>query len=164
MNYFFDTEFFENGPTNPIVLISIGIVAEDGREFYAENGDADLRLAVEGNPWLKDNVLPHLRKEFSRYETIGPAILKFIGMDTEPRFWAYFADYDWVVFCQLFGRMVDLPPSFPNLCRDLKQEMLKMGMSRPVIEGCGPAHNALSDARWGKALFGYMKTKGMIEF
>ena len=34
MNFFFDTEFYENGKT--IELISIGIVAEDGSEFYTE--------------------------------------------------------------------------------------------------------------------------------
>lgn len=164
MNYFFDTEFYESGPANPIVLISIGIVAEDGREFYAENGDANLRAAVQGNPWLEDNVIAHLKKEFTRFDAIGPAILNFLGTDTKPKFWAYFADYDWVIFCQLFGRMIDLPETFPNVCRDLKQEMLRLGVSRPVITGCGPAHNALADARWNKALFNYLKTKGMAEF
>lgn len=33
MKYFLDTEFHEDGKT--IDLISIGIVAEDGREYYA---------------------------------------------------------------------------------------------------------------------------------
>ena len=33
MRYFYDTEFLEDGET--IDLISIGIVAEDGREYYA---------------------------------------------------------------------------------------------------------------------------------
>lgn len=184
MNYFFDTEFVECGPAVPITLISIGVVSEDGRELYVENSDADLDLAVQQNPWLKDNVIAHLtwKSQMSNknrignggltkeghwllpHKHIGQEILKFIGMDPRPKFWAYFADYDWVIFCQLFGRMVDLPETFPNLCRDLKQEMLRMNVSRPLIQGCGPAHNALSDARWGKALFGYLKTKGMIEF
>lgn len=35
MRYFFDTEFYEDGKT--IDLVSIGIVAEDGRELYAVN-------------------------------------------------------------------------------------------------------------------------------
>ena len=33
MKYFYDTEFIEDGST--IELISIGVVAEDGREYYA---------------------------------------------------------------------------------------------------------------------------------
>lgn len=39
MKYFFDTEFHEDGRT--IDLISIGIVAEDGREYYAINRECD---------------------------------------------------------------------------------------------------------------------------
>jgi len=38
-------------------------------------------------------------------------------------FYAYYADYDWVVFCQLFGTMNDLPKGFPVYCIDLKQEL-----------------------------------------
>ncbi len=38
-----------------------------------------------------------------------------------PEFYAYYADYDWVVFCWLFGKMIDLPEGFPMYCRDLKQ-------------------------------------------
>lgn len=33
MRYFYDTEFIEDGHT--IDLISIGVVAEDGRSYYA---------------------------------------------------------------------------------------------------------------------------------
>jgi hypothetical protein len=40
---------------------------------------------------------------------------------TTPEFWAYYADYDWVVFCWIFGRMIDLPDDFPMYCGDLKQ-------------------------------------------
>lgn len=40
-----------------------------------------------------------------------------------PEFYAYYADYDWVVFCWLFGRMIDLPKGFPMYCKDLKQEL-----------------------------------------
>jgi hypothetical protein len=39
------------------------------------------------------------------------------------QFYAYYADYDWVVFCQLFGKMIDLPNGFPRYCNDLKQEL-----------------------------------------
>ena len=39
----------------------------------------------------------------------------------KPVFYAYYADYDWVVFCWLFGRMIDLPKGFPMYCNDLQQ-------------------------------------------
>lgn len=58
-----------------------------------------------------------------------------------PEFYAYYADYDWVVFCQLFGRMIDLPKGFPMYCIDLKQtlnekeiEMAKIPYQHPSIE------------------------------
>src|SRR5712675_2913217 len=55
MRYFFDTEFYEDGKT--IDLISIGIVAEDGREFYAVSQDAQLHRVSD---WVRSNVLPRL--------------------------------------------------------------------------------------------------------
>lgn len=42
---------------------------------------------------------------------------------TKPVFWGYFADYDWVLFCSLWGTMMSLPAGFPMYCRDLKQEL-----------------------------------------
>src|SRR5262249_42772503 len=55
VRYFYDTEFIDNGRT--IELISIGVAAEDGREYYA--------ISTEFNPeragsWVRRNVLPKL--------------------------------------------------------------------------------------------------------
>ena len=55
MRYWYDTEFIEDGKT--IDLISIGIVCEDGREYYAQSVEFDHRKASE---WVQTNVLPHL--------------------------------------------------------------------------------------------------------
>lgn len=148
--FYLDTEFIEDGHT--IDLLSIGIVAEDGREFYAENRYAMLPRA---NDWVKEHVLPHLDmvkagdKQRGGGKTpteIREGILAFIGDDT-PEFWGYYADYDWVVLCQLFGRMVDLPKGWPMFCMDLKQEAVRVG-NPPLPEQVSQAHNALADARW----------------
>lgn len=159
MRYFFDTEFYERGHLHPIQLISLGIVAEDGRQFYVENADVDLASLSD---WLKQNVVPYLREKDALvlpHAEIGPAVVKFVGGDVRPEFWAYFADYDWVLFCQLFGSMINMPESFPHFCRDLQQEKWRLGCEKPVIEGCGPAHNALADARWNRAFFDWMVEK-----
>jgi hypothetical protein len=58
MRYFYDLEFNDPG-YGSIELISIGMVAEDGREYYAVNEMCDLD-SVESNEWLRENVLPHL--------------------------------------------------------------------------------------------------------
>lgn len=55
--YDYDLEFDEDGDT--IELISIAIVADDGRELYAINWDADLDR-VRDNAWLMANVVPTL--------------------------------------------------------------------------------------------------------
>ena len=46
-----------------------------------------------------------------------------VKFDNSINFYAYYADYDWVVFAQLFGKMIDLPKGFPMYCKDLKQEL-----------------------------------------
>lgn len=40
---------------------------------------------------------------------------------SEIEFYGYYSDYDWVLFCSFFGRMIDLPKDFPMYCKDLKQ-------------------------------------------
>lgn len=177
MKYWLDTEFIEDGHT--IDLISIGIVAEDGREYYAQNHDCDLRKASD---WVKANVLPHLD-----HPTCAPSVSAFacrapddpeqrggghvwkyrkhirddvrtflnVAAYGKPEFWGYFADYDWVVFCQLFGRMVDLPPAYPRYCRDIKQWCDDLGNPRLPEQGKGE-HHALADARWNRTAWDFL--------
>jgi len=155
MKYFIDTEFLENGPAYPIQLVSIGIVAEDGRELYLELDGFPSGLA---NDWVKANVLPHLlghpysvdRDEVKR------AITQFVQGDDAPEFWGYYADYDWVVFAQIFGTMMDLPKGWPMYCRDLKQYCDQLG--NPTLpKQASTEHNALHDARWNKTAFEFLR-------
>jgi len=163
---------------HPLYLMSIGIVAEDGREFYGQLLTAPLHLA---NDWVKENVIPHLEggiiaKEVQDdviphyfytgtgeetkniYENsgeLGQAIIKFIGDDSKPEIWGYYADYDWVVFCQLFGRMIDLPKGFPMYCRDIKQLCDDLGNLK-LPEQDSTEHHALEDARWNKRAYEFL--------
>lgn len=158
MRYFFDTEFIERGPEHPIRLLSIGIVAEDGREYYCEVPNArqlvNADFATFNDRWLIDNVRPHLHDGAGRPyrgRDIRGEIIAFCDPETfgKPEFWAYFADYDWVVLCQIFGRMIDLPKGWPMHCLDVKQEMKTRGVKREQLPEQGDAeHSALNDARW----------------
>lgn len=163
MKYFLDTEFHEykNNGINTIELISIGIVREDGKEYYAESDDVNLSAAI-ANEWLKENVLSHLTKEEKRSnDTIAATIRAWIGTD-KPTFYGYYCDYDWVVFCWLFGRMIDLPKNFPMYCIDLKQMMDEQGLTKEWKKKYCPdpedIHNALADAKWNKHLYEAIKT------
>jgi hypothetical protein len=138
-----DTEFIEFPGT--IDLISLGIVAEDGREFYAESSEVDWSKADQ---WVLDNVKPHLLGDAVPKAVIRDQVLEFIG-DDKPEFWAYYADYDWVVFCWLFGRMIDLPKGWPKFCRDIKQWAVDLGSPQPPPM-TGTEHHALADARWNR--------------
>ena len=66
---FFDTEF--TGLNQHTTLISIGIVSECGKSFYAEFTDYD---ALQINDWLRENVISnltltqHITKSVSGYE------------------------------------------------------------------------------------------------
>lgn len=146
MRYFIDTEFWEQGSHEPIHLISVGIVSEDGREFYREVFGAQHWVESE---WLQENVIPHLvggEVAVSPFE-ISSHILQFIGDDPKPEFWGYYSDYDWVVFCQLFGDMGSLPKGWPFYCRDVKQLMDDRGIRHIKQEDDAP-HDALADALW----------------
>ncbi len=58
-------------------------------------------------------------------------------------------DYDWVVFCQLWNVMLNLPQHFPKFCMDLKQYAVTLGNPK-LPPKPKDAHNALADARWNK--------------
>jgi hypothetical protein len=147
--WFLDTEFSEDGKT--IDLISLAVVSDDGREYYWESEEfAHGRC----NDWVKANVLPHLRGgSFATSRSVIASELAHAVLenDEQPEFWAYYADYDWVALCQLFGTMMDLPTGFPMYCRDLKQLMDERGVAKTQLPAqAGTEHNALNDARWNR--------------
>lgn len=153
--FWFDTEFYEDGRT--IELISIGVISEDGRTFYAETPDSK-RLARR-TEWLACNVAPHLtidnRHVLERWQ-IANALINFMG--DKPEIWAYYADYDWVALCQLHGRMIDLPKGWPMFCRDLKQRAESLG-NPEIPKQISGEHHALADAKWTKYAYYWLESR-----
>ncbi|MFI5434475.1 3'-5' exoribonuclease domain-containing protein [Rhodococcus baikonurensis] len=163
--YFYDTEFHEDGST--IDLISIGIVAEDGREYYAVNSDMD-HDRISTNDWLCQNVVPHLpltrdkptkgfgssrwiwsldrRSVFVKPKwVIANEVREFLRAEPNPELWADFSAYDHVALAQLWGKMIHLPAGLPMYTRDFQQRLDDLG--RPEIpEQVHGAHDALADA------------------
>lgn len=178
MKYFLDTEFYEK--PGSIDLISIGIVSENGDEFYAENTSCN-KEEIEHDGWLIENVIPNLKYwdkkddkagecfiekkvdsgiyEFSMFGNIGEikgSLLSWLAKlgEIHPEFYGYYCDYDWVVFCWIFGRMIDLPQFFPMYCRDLKQTLDELNIRKTLD---GDNHNALDDAKATKELYYYIE-------
>jgi hypothetical protein len=165
MRFWYDTEFLEDGKT--IDLISIGIVAEDGREYYAVNKDAPWKR-IKKSSWLMKNVVPSLPRghgdrrlhmpnswlvDFAdplvkSKDRIADGVLRFIdpqpGSDVE--LWADYGAYDHVVLCQLWGSMICLPSGLPMFTNDIQQEARRLGVTELPQQESG-WHNALDDAR-----------------
>jgi hypothetical protein len=150
MKYWLDTEFIEQPCA--IDLISIALVAEDGREFYAESSDVDWTKASQ---WTLQTVRPQLTGEAMSREDIGYAGRRFTENDKDPVFWGYFPAYDWVVFCWLFGNMDELPFHFPQLCLDIQQWAIELG-DPELPQQIGARHHALADARWTRDAWAFL--------
>ncbi len=152
MRYFYDCEFIEDGIT--VELVSIGMAAEDGREFYA--------VSTEFNPdragkWVRANVLPKLpgpsSQRWRSRAQIRDELLAFLTADgTKPQLWAWIAAYDHVALCQLWGAMPALPRALPRFTRELRQHWEDAG-STPLPAAPDDAHDALADARHNLARF-----------
>jgi hypothetical protein len=79
VRYWLDTEFI--AAPYSIDLISIGLVAEDGREFYAESNEVDWSKA---NLWTLANVRPQLDGRAMERVQIGYAVRQFTDGDEHP--------------------------------------------------------------------------------
>lgn len=152
MKYFLDTEFNERPYT--IQLISLALVAEDGRKYYAVSNQWE---PDDCNEWVTTHVLPSVWEHASYAKTpevIRDEVLMFIGAE-RPEFWGYYADYDWVAFCWLFGAMAHLPKGWPMYCRDLKQLCDMVG--NPALPARAGKHHALHDARWNMEVYQFLR-------
>jgi hypothetical protein len=158
MKFFYDTEFHEDEDGSTIDLISIGIVAEDGREFYAVNLDADWSR-IHAHTWLEANVVPLLpsygNKSWQTRAQIRAGVRQFLTGNVE--LWADYSAYDHVALAQLFGTMMDLPRGIPMFTNDVRAMAGWLGASeRSLPPQFGSQHDALADARHVKAIHDYL--------
>lgn len=144
--YFYDCEFIEDG--NTIELVSIGVVEEGGREFYAVSTEFDPDRAI---PWVRRNVLDKLPAPadpaWRTNERIRTDLYEFLTAPGDGiELWAWYAAYDHVVLCQMWGAMPALPRAIPRFTNELRTAWEFAG--RPELP---PApkdqHDALADAR-----------------
>lgn len=133
---FFDTEF--TGLHQNTTLISIGLVSECGKTFYAEFSDYDKNQIDE---WLQKNVIDNLIfKETQLYEgryyhakratnnpfpnslyksfslelrnessVVKNEMIQWLEQFESIEMWGDCLSYDWVLFSQLFGHAFNIP-------------------------------------------------------
>lgn len=128
--------------------MSIGVVDESGREFYAVSTEFDPDRAIA---WVRRNVLdklpPPADRAWRTRKRIRADLHQFL---TEPgdgiELWAWYAAYDHVALGQLWGAMPALPRNIPRFTNELRSLWDSAG--RPDLP---PApidqHDALADAR-----------------
>lgn len=169
MIYAYDFEFNENGET--IEPISVGMVCEDGREYYAQFSECDL---LKSNPFVQEHVIPNLKacqpnrgdwmmhtrilggqcgaSDCTWYSTrrIAVALVEFVNgaRDDAVEFWGNYAAYDHIALMQLYGPMVHKPLGWPMVTFDIQQLIHLLNIPREHLPQQPDTHNALDDARW----------------
>lgn len=174
MRVYHDWEFLEDGRT--IAPISVGMVREDGTEYYAVNRDMPHRRIAK-HRWLVENVVPGLPRlhgdarlhyagrrsnplaldwrhpHLKRRSQLAAEVREFLLDTPDLELWGWYSAYDHVCLAWLYGPMSDLPPGVPMWTNDLRQEALRLGLSdADMPQQPSGHHNALADARHNKVM------------
>lgn len=180
---FFDTEF--TGLHQKTTLISIGLVSEDGKTFYAELTDYD-KKQIDG--WLQENVIDNLSLDDMKdgvtdykdkdnikfkgsMKQLKTTLKKWLDSFGDVEIWSDCLGYDWVLFCEIFGGALSLPKNIYyipfDICTvfydkgvdpDVSREdfaEIKKGDDKDVKK-----HNALWDAQIIKKCFDNLEKMG----
>lgn len=165
---FLDTEF--TGLHKNTTLISIGLVSECGKTFYAEMIDYDY---MQLNPWILENVIHNLTNQTmldnSYTNSEGNMNCKcdskwleiylkhWLLQFKEVEIWSDCLAYDWVLFCNIFGEAFKIPENIYyipfDICTSFKELGIDPDINREEYAGMDTGltkgsqkHNALWDA------------------
>ena len=179
MNVYFDTEF--TGLHKDTTLISIGLVADNGRKFYAEFTDYD---KSQCDDWIKTNVLDNLLLHLSgiypedEKQVITIGTKDYIKEKLKSWLESFKEDiqlvsdcchYDMVLFIDLFDSAFNIPECVSPVCYDINIDIANkicdgdhkcaFNLSREYIlkdNGVfieGDKHNSLYDAKVIKEIY-----------
>ena len=167
---FFDTEF--TGLHKDTTLISIGLISDCGKTFYAELTDYD---KTQIDDWLQTNVISNLliKGDISEYnidsdnktfkgdiDLIRPMLEVWFKQFDNVEIWSDCLSYDWVLFNHIFGHAFNIPKNvlyIPfDICtlfkiRDIDPDISREEFINHSIKG--NKHNALYDAKVIKACY-----------
>lgn len=176
MKIFFDTEF--TGLHKNTTLISIGLVDESNRAFYAEFTDYD---KTQVNGWILENVINNLIFDHTNLTPGYKEVCKdyynkelcigdnsFIKTNLESwlesydhiEMWSDCLSYDWVLFNNIWGHAFNIPKNIYyipfDICTLFKLKGIDPDINRE--EFCDSTeevkHNALWDAIIIKECYG----------
>lgn len=169
MKVFFDCEF--TGLHQQTTLVSIALIAESGKKFYAELSDYDEQQL---DPWLIDHVIngllgidglaalhakePDLTAMQTTRAPLASLLQHWLGdLGDMVTMIGDVPAYDWMLFCELYGGANNTPPNvhyYPlDFATVLAWHRLDPDIDRQIL--CDPLpdhiqelgkHNALLDA------------------
>lgn len=155
MRYFYDTEFDQTATGYD--LISIGVVAEDGRTFEAVSAEADWER-IRQNSWLMENVVRHLppESEWKQRRSIAEELFMFLTEDDRPpELWGWFSSWDHTCLTKLYGG-IPSPDWLPDFTHDLRAVIEYVDLPRSVFRSLPifeVDHSALGGAQKTKETF-----------
>lgn len=171
---FFDTEF--TGLHQNTTLISIGLVSECGKTFYAELTDYDKSQVdgwiqenvidkLLGNEMFKDNYWDHNLRMGGNSPAVKGALEVWLNQFEQVEMWSDCLSYDWVLFCQLFGHAFNIPKNvyyIPfDICTLFSVKGIDPDISREEfaeVKIKDKKHNALFDAQVIKKCYDKLTT------
>ncbi|TYK74121.1 hypothetical protein FSY45_19970 [Comamonas sp. Z1] len=149
MLIFLDTEFTRLDRPD---LISIALIAEDGREFYAERTDYDPRQCSE---FVRAHVLPLLGRVEGSGSTrmeLTNRLRTWIAQFSEPAIYVFDSPKDWhLLAVAMLGRPQKNPPGDFGKQRFLDSSVFTHEAFKKASNSSYspdlPEHHALADAR-----------------
>lgn len=184
MKVFFDTEF--TGLYKDNSLISIGLISEDGKEFYAEINNINTNNMSD---WIKSNVLKNtitygnipidnIVSSTDNFYSVNSDTLdlfnslsNWFSQFDEVQLVSDVCHYDMVLLINVFGTAFDLPKNVSPVCYDINQDIAKFMditdkeafdinredfLSDYGIGVIGNKHNALYDAKVIKEIYNFI--------
>ena len=167
---FFDTEF--TGLHQKTTLISIGMVSECGKEFYAEFNDYNL---LQVDDWIEQNVISNLHHPdgdvsdcivtedrpndmlvYGNSKEIKFYLEKWLSQFEKIEMWSDCLAYDWMLFNNIFGDAFKIPKNVHyipfDICTLFRMKKINPDISREKFARINPEfakekHNALYDAK-----------------
>ena len=171
MNYFLDTEFSHLPWEDQVQLISIGIVDENGKSYYACLDNFDQNNV---STFVWENVIQFLPRKSKRKscKQVKQELVDFFGENIPSNFWCVFptkkqlesfsinkkdinsvlkkfGDFDFQLMKKIFGN--DYPEHWPKKGSNLTP--LYSALSKNNIPTNNKEHDALADALWNKKIW-----------
>lgn len=140
MRVYFDTEF--ERLHKDAKLVSIGLVTDNDKQFYAEINDEDFLMPQypykRETEWLQENVIKNLyikqelqnREYISNYhfgskEEIAIALENWLSQFKQVELVSDVCHYDMVLFADLFNGAMRIPDNVCPACYDINQDIMK---------------------------------------